>query len=135
MNTRYAFLLFCAAFFSLTAAAQTVKFKGKTVLVDGKEFAYITDETPVQFTLASIESDSELVYVKLVDPTPGALSDFDDRYYLVRFPDFDREAILRDSRKTSVIKWLASHGLIDDGHINKLNFESFIAKYGTVEDK
>lgn len=120
---------------SFAAGAQTVKIKDGTIWVDNKEYVYIVDETPTEFTLTSMESDSELVFVKLVDPTPGVSSDFDDRYYHLRFPDFDREAILRDTRKASVIKFLVSHGLIEDGHINKLNFQSFIEKYGLAPEE
>eukprot|EP01031_Cornospumella_fuschlensis_P005878 gene5878-7301_t len=127
------FTLLLAASFS--AGAQTIKIKDGTVWVDNKEYVYITDETATISMLSSIETDSDLVYLTLVDPTPGASSDFDDRYYLIRFPDFDREAVLQDFRKVSVLKFIVSHGLIEDGHINKLNFESFIAKYGTVEEK
>lgn len=134
MKMRY-FLFALLSVASFAATAQNVKIKDGTVWVDNKEYVYITEETANISMLSSIETDSDLVYLTLVDPTPGQSSDFDDRYYVLRFPDYDREAIVRDFRKLSVIKFIASQGLIEDGKINKLNFESFIAKYGTVEEQ
>ena len=122
-------LLFCSLLPALRA--QGVKIKNGTVWVDGQEFVNITDETPTSFTLTSIESDSELVYLKLIDPTPNVSNaDFDDRYFNLRFPDFDKEAIIKDSRKLSVIKFLYTHRIIVDGHISKSSFKSFITQYG-----
>lgn len=134
MKMRYFFFTLLLAT-SFAAGAQTIKIKGGTVWVDNKEFVYITEETVNTSMLSSIETDSDLVYMTLVDPTPGVSSDFDDRYYVLRFPDFDREAILRDRNKISVIKFLLTHGIIQDGHINRLNYESFIDKYGTEPEK
>lgn len=134
MNMRYFFLTLLLAT-SFAAGAQTIKIKGGTVWVDNKEYVYITEETSTVTMLSSLETDSDLVYLTLVDPTPGASSDFDDRYYRLRFPDYDREAIVRDFRKLSVIKFIVNQGLIEDGKINKLNFESFIEKYGTTPEE
>lgn len=134
MKIRYFFLCLLSVA-CVAASAQNIKIKGGTLWVDNNELVYITDETPTVTMLSSIETDSDLVYLTLVDPTPGQSSDFDDRYFRLRFPDYDREAIVRDFRKMNVLKLIVSQGLIEDGKINKLNFESFIAKYGTEPEE
>lgn len=124
--------LFCGV--AASAGAQNVKIKNNTVFVDGKEYVNIVQDGPNKFALVSIESDSELVYMKLVDPTPGN-SDFNDNYFTLSFPDYDREMDYKNSQKTAVIKFLYNNRIIRDGRINKGTFPSFINRYGKEPEK
>ena len=131
MNTRFTLFLLFSVASVFYARSQNIKIKNGTVIADDQVFVNITDETPTSFTITSVDSDSELVYLRLIDPTPTqSNAEFDDRYYLLRFPDFDREAVVKDPRKIGVIKLLYSRRIITDGRINKSAFKSFITQYG-----
>lgn len=110
-----------------------VKIKNGLVSVDGKEFVKITDETATNSTLRAIESDSELVYLSLVDPSPNASSDFNDNYYMIRFPVNDAEIKFKDFRKNVVIKFIYDYKIIENGRYNKAKLDAFIGRFAVKE--
>jgi len=119
--------LFLFAGFLYTNAQ--VKIKNGIVSVDGKEFVKITEDTKSTSTLRAIESDSELVFLSLVDPSPNASSDFNDNYFMIRFPVNDAEIKFSDFRKPVVIKFIYDNKIIENGRYNKAKLDAFVARY------
>lgn len=59
----------------------------------------------------------------MFDPTPdGGLEGFDDRYFVLTFPDYDGEAEIKDSRRTELIKILYEYKMIVDNWIPEESF-------------
>lgn len=122
-------LIVCLIFGTIVfAAAQDVKIKKGVVSVDGNEEA-LFDGDDKKFSLTTMDGD-DLAFFNLMDPTPNDSPEFNDNYYIIRFPDHDRDVEFKDYRKILAIKYLFTHKVIEGGKINITNLNTFVEKYG-----
>lgn len=121
---------------NLAVFGQAVKIKKGIASVDNVPYASIDEKSPIEFNIKALETDSELVFVQMFDPTPdGGLEGFDDRYFVLTFPDYDGEAEVKTSSRTELIKILYQYKMIVDNWIPEESFKVFFARYGRKEKK
>lgn len=124
-------LIACLIFGTIVfAAAQDVKIKKGVVSVNGNDEALIEDDSPKKFTLKTIEDGEDLAFFILMDPSPNDTPQFNDNYYIIRFPDHDKDVEFKDYRKLLAIKFLFTHKVIEGGKINIENLNAFVERFG-----
>lgn len=134
MKSKWFFFFVFTVCSSLSLFSQKVQIKKDVALIDGVEFVRIEDKSPVQFTIFSLETGLELIYVRQYDPTPnGGIDGFDDRYFVLSFADFDGDMEFKDSRKAELIKFLYTQKIIVEGKVPEDSFKIAFERYGRKE--
>ena len=122
-------ILFVVCMIGLSQA-QDIKIKKNVIYVDGQEEATLEESPKNYWTIKSLETEDDLAFLKLIDPSKDETPDFNDNYFLLRFPDSDEDVEYKEFRLLYAIKFLYSNRVIEAGKVNIENLNEFVAKYG-----